>query len=119
MGINSAIARLKTGTYTVTRIGNGTTVLGRYTPAASSTFPIDAVVQPLTPRTLIVLPEGVRSEDVRLIHTTTPLRTRDNNGEADAISIAGESFVVWRVSGPWTIRGNTHYEAHVSRQGKP
>ena len=119
MGLNGAIGRLKTGTYTVTRVANGTTVLGRYTVGGTSTFPIVAAVQPLGARVMIVLPEGVRADDVRLVHTVTPLHTRDNSGEADSISIGGETYYVWQVSGPWTIRGDTHYEAHVARRGKP
>lgn len=119
MGLNSAIGRLKTGTFTVTRTAEGSQTLGRYTPGGTSTFPIDAVDQPLEWRTLLPLPEGVRAEDVKLLHTTTALRTRDGNGEADFVTIRGDDYYVWKVGGPYTIRGNTHYEAHVARKKRP
>lgn len=125
MSLLDAIASLSTadtetaGAYTVTRTAEGTATLGRYTVGGASTFTIDAVVQPLDARSMTPLPSGVRSEDVRLLHTATALRTRDNAGEADRVSIGGETFAVWKVDGPWTLGGETHYEVHVARRGQP
>lgn len=119
MAINNVIQRLKTGTYTVTRTAASTLSQGRKVAGSTSTFPTDAIVQPLDPRTMLPLPEGVRAEDVRLIHTADLIRTQDQNGEADAFTIGGEQFYAWKVSGPWTLRGETHYEVHAARRGKP
>ena len=114
------IGSLKTGTYTVTRTAGGSKLLGRYTPGASSTFPIDAVVQPYQGgRKMLPLPEGVRSEETKHIHTATALRTRDVGGEADAISIGGETYHVWAVEGPFTLGASTHYEVYASKRSKP
>lgn len=118
--LSNVIGRFQTGTYVVTRTATGTTVNGRYTPGAASTFNVDAVVQPLDPRTVTPLPEGVRSEDVRLVHLygTTPMRTSDGGLEADYVTIGGEKFYAWKVEGPWQLRGSTHYEAHVAKRGR-
>ena len=113
------IGSLSNGTFTVTRTAGAPLVLGRYSSGAVTTFPIVAIEQPYSPRTMIPLPEGVRVEDVKLIHTNTPLRTRDENGEADSISIRGENFIVWRVDGPYTLGGSAHYEVHAARKNKP
>lgn len=113
------IGSLANGSFTVTRTAGGPLVLGRYTSGGTSTFPITVIEQPYSPRTMIPLPEGVRVEDVKLIHTNTALRTRDENGEADYITIRGENFYVWRVDGPYTLGGSAHYEVHAARKSKP
>lgn len=119
--LTGSILGLRTGTYTVTRRGGGTyDADGYHVAGSSSTFSIDAVVQPYAGgRRMLPLPEGVRAEDVRHVHTTTALRTRDNAGEADAIAIGGEVYYAWAVEGPYTLGGSTHYEAYVARRGKP
>lgn len=117
--LNSVIDRLKTGTYTVTRTSNGVSAMGRYTAGAVTTFTMDAIVQPLTPRIMLPLPEGVRSEDVRLVHTASLMHTQDATNQPDVMTIGGEPYYVWRVAGPYQLRGNIHYEAHVARRVKP
>lgn len=113
------LGSLVTGSYTVTRTAEGTTTAGRYTPGATSTFLLNAIEQPFSPRTLLPLPEGVRSEEVKLLHTSTLLRTRDNNGEADFVTIRGEDFYAWQVAGPYIMSGSSHYEIHVARRRRP
>lgn len=116
----STIGSLKTGTYTVTRTANGTTTLGRYTSGASSTFPIVAVVQPYQGgRKMLPLPEGVRAEETKLLHTATELRTHDNDGEADSIVILGDTYVVFAVEGPFTLGASTHFEVYAARRTIP
>jgi len=115
------INSLKTGTYVVTRTADGSyDAHGRYATGSSSTFNMDAVVQPYGGgRKMLPLPEGVRAEDVRLIHTATALRTRDNAGEADSVAIGGENYSVYAVEGPYTLGPSTHYQAYAARRGKP
>lgn len=116
----NTIASLKTGTYTVTRTADAAPVMGRKVAGSSSTFPIVAVVQPYQGgRKMLPLPEGVRSEETVHVHTATALRTRDDGGEADSISIDGEDYRVWAVEGPFKLRGSTHYEAYASRRTRP
>lgn len=119
--INSVVTRLSTGTYTVTRTPNGTLANGKYTPSASpTTTPIVAVVEPYANgRHVMPLPIGMRAEDVRIVMTTFALRTRDDAGEADIVTIGGEPFHVFAVEGPWTLRGASHYEAYAARKAKP
>lgn len=115
-----SIAGLKTGTYTVTRTAANSLLLGRKVAGASSTFPIVAVVQPYAGgRKLLPLPEGVRSEETVHVHTATALRTTDDAGEADSISIGGTVYRVWAVEGPFKLGTSTHYEAYASRKGRP
>lgn len=115
------IASLKTGTYTVTRTGAGTYPSGGYlVPGSTSTFPIVAIVQPYAGgRKMLPLPEGVRSEETKLLHTATALRTRDGNGAPDFVTIGGEDYYVWAVEGPYTLGASTHYEVYASRRAKP
>jgi hypothetical protein len=116
----NSIASLNTGTYTVTRTASGSLTQGRFTPGGTTTLDIEAVVQPYSGgRKMLPLPEGIRAEDTKLLHTTTPLRTADNTGEADKITILGDTFVVWAVQGPYTLGGSTHYEAYVTRRTVP
>lgn len=116
----ATIGSLKTGTYTVTRRAGGAHATGRYTAGASSTFPIVAVVQPYQGgRKMLPLPEGVRAEETKLLHTATELRTRDNNGEADSVVILGDTYVVFAVEGPFTLGASTHFEVYAARRTKP
>lgn len=102
-----------TGTYTVTRTARGTVTLGRYTPGATSTFPIVADVQDVTGDYLRDLPEGVRTEDARMVFTTTLLVAKSQTADADIISIDGDN---WRVSRVYTARVfATRYRALVER----
>lgn len=118
--ISSVIGRLQTGTYAVTRKVAGTyDNNGRAVTGSSTVITVDAVVQPYNPRKLAPLPEGIRSEEARLLHATTLLRTQDNTGPADIVTISGEQYTVLSVSGPWQLRGSTHYECIVARQGRP
>lgn len=115
------IASMKTGTYTVTRTGAGTyPTNGRLSAGSTSTFPITAIVQPYQGgRKMLPLPEGVRSEETKHIHTAAALRTRDGGGAQDFITISGEDYHVWAVEGPFTLGGSTHYEVYASRRAKP
>lgn len=116
----SSIAGLRTGTYTVTRTAANTLLLGRAVAGSTSTFSIVAVVQPYAGgRKMLPLPEGVRAEETKHIHTATALRTTDSAGEADSISIDGTTYRVWAVEGPYTLGGSTHYEAYASKKGRP
>lgn len=121
MSINENIADFATtdgngdGTYTVTRNATGSTTKGRYTPGTPSTFPIVAVVEPVGGQ-LQVVPEGRRATDVRKIFTATRLLIEP---DPDAITIGGETFIVYDVQGPWELDGDSHYECLAARQAVP
>lgn len=71
----------------VTRTAPAAPVNG-ITPAGSTTTtPIDGSVQPVTGRALRDLPEGQRTDDVRVIYTEQECFVRDATHEPDVIAI--------------------------------
>jgi hypothetical protein len=110
------------GRYTVQRPAAGTYVVGAYIPAAPTTFPIEASVQPMAGRTSVVLPEGVSIEDTREVWTATRLQPGTQSSDADIVLLPSEQgdepFWVFAVEGPWQMSGETHYRAQVARRRK-
>lgn len=133
MSLFSNISRFRTpgtgpgGTYIVTRTAPGDYVAtGEYAPGSTSTVNIVACIQPYDAgRHTVTLPEGVRTEDVRELWTTTELHVDDVNDTADVIEIPGglsapaEPYYVFKVLGPWTMSGRTHFVAFAARRKKP
>lgn len=132
MSLLDVIVRFRTpglatadGLYQVTRTLAGDHATGQYVPGSTSTFNVTASVQPFSGRETVVLPEGVRTEDVRVLWTATELRVHDDDTDPDVVQIPGrlaaptESFYVFKVDGPWTMSGRTHYRAYVARKKKP
>jgi hypothetical protein len=126
MGLRGAIASLATGTYTVQRREAGSYTLGRYTPGALSTFSIVASVQPVSGRELKDLPEGQHGDELRLVLTTTELRTRFPGqpdaseygvpgNDPDHIILDGEPWRIVHVE-RWQSFGEVHYECFVARE---
>lgn len=90
---------------------------GKIVTGSSLSFRIDACVQPFNPlRSLLVLPEGVRVEDVKTIDTTTPMQCNP----PDSVTIAGDAYSVFAVDGPNNF-GNAapRYTAYAARQKVP
>jgi hypothetical protein len=113
------IATFATGSYTVTRRGAGTyDSAGVFVPAATSTFSITAAVQPSNGRRLEASAAGQRGGDTRTLHTTTALRTRDNGGAPDVVTIGSESWTVIECQ-PWSHVGETFYRVTVEREPNP
>jgi hypothetical protein len=121
MALTGVISRFSTGTYTVTRTAAGSYTTGRYAAGAPSTFAITASVQPVQGRDLQSVPEAQRGEEVKVLWTTTELRTR-GAGEPDSVSIDGEAWRVVRVK-RWQAFGGDgsgdHYEVYVARVVQP
>lgn len=89
---------------------------GLIVSGAPSSFNCDAHIEPYSGRGLVVLPEGVHVNDVRVIDTTIALQSNP----PDTITIAGESFAVFRVDGPFQFPdGSTRYTSYASRQVVP
>lgn len=112
------------GKYTVSRTLAGSyAATGDYVDGSVTTFPITASVQPHDGRLTVTLPEGARTEDVRQLWTATELRVTDDNVDADRITIPSaqgdEVFHVFKVEGPWTMSGRTHYHVYAARRRKP
>lgn len=122
MSLVDVIASFKTGDYTVTRTPKGATTLGRYTAGSPSTFSIAASIQPVAGRELQALPEAQHGEEVRVIYTTTELKTRDPGFEPDTIEIDSEDWTIFRFE-RWQAFGAAndaqHFRAFASRKVIP
>lgn len=110
---NITSSRFQTGTFTVTRTATGTTTKGRYTPGADSTFPIDAVVRPVTGQLLVALPEGQHAENTRVFYTKTEVRER-----TDVIAMDSEDWAVFQAD-DFPGHGGRHYRVMASRKDLP
>lgn len=118
MSLAHAIAIFQTGSYTVTRTAAGTHTAGRYTPGSTSTFTVDAVVQPVTGREFVPMPECPAGHENKLVHCTTALATLAG-GRADRIALdGGEPWVVYHAEF-WSHTGETFCRALVSRAVTP
>lgn len=118
MSLNGVIVSLGTGTYTVTRTAAGTRVDGRYVPGATSTFPIDAGIEPATGRELEDLPTGRRGNETIKIFTDTQLVAEDVSEDPDVIAYRGELWTVVKASF-WEGFGENHCEAMACRPPTP
>lgn len=107
------------GSYQVTRIAPATIGSdGRLVQPTSETFPIVAVEQPVTGRDLQVLPEGWRGEESRNLYTTTLLRTVNQDGSPDTVTIGTQAWVAINIKRWLAFRG-VHYIVLVSRRSVP
>jgi hypothetical protein len=114
-----AITRFASGTYTVSRYAAPAWVAGVATKATPSTLSIVASVQPVSGREIAALPEGRRANEVRVVYTSTALRTEGvSGGSADTISIDGEVWEVFKLE-TWSAWSETHYRAFISRVAVP
>lgn len=85
---------------TVTRYTGGSRGTdGRWDPGATSSFDIEATVNPVPGDVLLTLPEGERSEKQLRVLTETELYTpNDYDGrEADRVTVRGEVYEVREV----------------------
>lgn len=119
MALTGVIGRFATGTYSVARRAAGTYTAGRLVAGASeASFDIVACVQPASGRELQVLPEAQHGEEVKLIFTTTELRTRTPTHDPDVITISGEAYEVFKVE-TWEAFDDVHYKAFAKRVPLP
>jgi hypothetical protein len=86
-----------TGTYDVTRTTAGGYVKGRYTAGATQVIPVVADVQDVTGQLLRDLPDGMRSENTKVVYTTTELRSLEVTTDPDVIDIEGKRYRVVKV----------------------
>ena len=85
-----------TGTYSVLRRTSGGFTRGVANPTVDVTISIRASVQPATGKDLLRLPELRRSNETRVVFTTTQLMVGDqaDPNEADIIMIDGERWEI-------------------------
>ena len=106
------------GTYTVTRQAQGTYDSNGYFSGggAVTTLKIVAIIVPLDGRELVVVPEGLRTQEQRKILTGTRLMTVTPTTVPDIVTIGGDPFAVYRCDGPFTLDGDSTYTAYAARQ---
>lgn len=107
MDLSDAIAELATGSYEITRTAAGTwsETTGEYTPGATTTETIDAVVVPASGEQLQRLPEGLRSSSSIAVYTAVALKPAEANGApGDRLTWGGQVFEV-QVVKPWNEAG--------------
>lgn len=88
-----------TSLYQVTRRALATAVRGRASPPSTSTVPITASVQPASGRDLLRLPELQRSNETRVVFTSTPLMIAGEGVPfmSDLVAIDGRLWEVQHV----------------------
>ncbi len=120
MSLRDAIASLADGgPFTVTRTAEGTTDdASVYTPGASSTLTIEALIQPITGRVLRDAPDAQRTDASIVIYTLVELRTRTKTTEPDVVTYDGEPWIVTKVH-RYDAFGGTHYVVTASRTESP
>lgn len=99
MDLSGVISALGTGSYTVTRPTASSYTNGRLNAPSTSTFVINASVQPASGRDLQRLPEGQRSSEIKSIFTMTELRL------TDVVTIGSSTYQVQHVE-RWADSGN-------------
>lgn len=105
MGVTSVLTRKATGTYVVTRTPVGTYPSGGlHVPGTPANINVLACVQPLTPRELERLPEGLRSRELRHVWTAAALKVADGVNVPDLVAIDGASWEVQAVE-DWVAFG--------------
>src|ERR1700721_340786 len=104
--LDSPLALLATGVYTVSRPLASTYVNGVEVPDPSPTvFQVQAVVNPLNGIDLKRLPEGRRSTDFRQIFTSVALNTQSDTYGADQVTIGPDVYEVQEFN-LWQMMGN-------------
>lgn len=98
--------------YVVTRTPLGSYVTGRYVAGTPTTFTMDASIQPFGGE-LEVLPDGVLPSDIRVIYSATQLK---EEAPPDSLVIAGETYAVFNVDGPFTMSGISLWRSFAARQ---
>lgn len=99
MDLAALVASFATGTYTVTRRASGGFSRGIAQDTTDTTFTITGSLSPASGRDLLRLPELRRSNETRVLFTTTQLQVGDPGElyEADWVSIDGAQWEVQHV----------------------
>lgn len=82
--------------FTVYRGTQGAYVSGRWVAGSETTFTATGSMQPMKPDELLVLPEGIRTKDVKKFYTDDNLNTANEllKIPADQVDIGGKRYEV-------------------------
>lgn len=80
----------------VSRRAAGAYVNGSWVQGAPTVIPMDAHVQPSSPKEVMQLPENERTSEAISIYTIEPLRTSDSSAqtESDVVTFAARQYKV-------------------------
>ncbi len=83
-------------TFTAYRRAAGSYVSGRWVAGSESSFTVEGSMQPMKPNELLLLPEGIRTKDVKKFYTDVELQTANTKTQvvADQIDISGNRYEV-------------------------
>lgn len=111
--LSETIERLGTS-YAVTHRAKSTVRGGRELKGAETTEYVTAMVQPLKGDEIERLPEGMRGKDLRVVYSSSELRTQGSTWLSDLISIGDQTYEVSSLE-DWSTHGG-YWKAIVSRQ---
>lgn len=94
-------------TLTVSRRSAGTYVDGLWVEGSESAFTVQASVQPLSPKEVLLLPEGRRTEQSFVLLTDTELNVTTSTNP-DTVTIYGRKFEILKVE-QWQNTILPHY----------
>lgn len=94
---------------TVTRLGAGSHVAGRFVPGTGTDFSAGGNIQPLNGRELLQLPEGDRKREAKKIYTAFALQNKDI-----VTRTSGVKYEVQAIE-DWTAFNQPHYKARLMR----
>lgn len=98
---------------------------GRALPSVQTSFPIQANLQPLSGRELMVLPEGQRSEETKWLYSDQEIRALGKTNAPDEVDVTYpsglvETYVVTSVEyWPYPPESQEFWKARVSRRAVP
>lgn len=123
MSLTDTIGRFSTAAadnnpsgYVITRGAAGAmSSQGEWVAGTTSTFTIDACIQPGQGKRIEPLPEGVNVDDVIEIDTSTALQVAP---VPDHINYNSTDYTIYRVDGPRNLDGGANYTAYAARQRK-
>lgn len=103
----------------VSRGGQGQYVDGIWQGGATSSFTIEASVQPATPDDIQLLPEGKRDRLAYTLYSDTALRIANDNTQqpGDVVTIDGETFEAM-ARRPWQNNIIDHHVAIVVKEAE-
>lgn len=110
------IEAMKTGDYEITRRLSTSVVNGRITGTVDETLTLPGMVHPATGSVVMRLPEGLRGRETKVIFTGVALRSSEDGGVPDRVTIDGAPFQV-EVVERWAELGN-FYRSIVVRAGR-
>lgn len=116
MSLFAVISSLKTATYTVRRVLNGTySADGLHVPGVASTLSVDVSLQPLSGKDVRSLPQGRHVDSTKILWTLTQLLEQTPTNKPDIVEVDGEDWEVFRTEHFGILEPPGFYRVSISR----